>query len=199
MPSSSPCLCQACPILLLRCAAVGSSVGQELEHRRIAARCTVCGHHRIPHQPILSPAHPQIEQQGGGETSWLAGRLTPIRQHPAPVKRHGTWSCHPRQDKAHEIRNRSNHIHTSAKFCRQARVLRYCLRCSLVPRRAAFPKLPSLPGYAGDQSVGSIHQGGETVASVSTLTVSNTKIFFSNLLRQWPTRPMALDSAHTES
>lgn len=70
VPSPSPSPCQACPV---RPAGIlpGSFAGQVLEHRRIAARCTVCGHHRIPHQPILSTARPQIEQQGGGDQ--LAG------------------------------------------------------------------------------------------------------------------------------
>lgn len=53
-------------------AAAGQLCPTELEHRRIAAWCTVCGHHRIPHQPILSPARPQIEQLGGGQpVGWL--------------------------------------------------------------------------------------------------------------------------------
>lgn len=53
-------------------AAAGQLCQTELGHRRIAAWCTVCGHHRIPHQPILSPARPQIEQLGGGRpVGWL--------------------------------------------------------------------------------------------------------------------------------
>lgn len=56
------------------CGAQAAFVGQRkaLEHRRIAARCTVCGHHRIPHQPILSPSSSSNRATGWGVVQ-LAG------------------------------------------------------------------------------------------------------------------------------
>lgn len=57
---------------------------------------------------------------GWGGTSWLAN---PHSVASSQSRGHESWSCHPRRDKACEIRTTSNHIHTSARFCQQARDL----------------------------------------------------------------------------
>lgn len=113
---------------------------------------------------------------GWGETSWLAN------PHPVASSSQGAMilgAVIPDGTRPFEIRNASNHIHTSARFCQQARPPTATACCAsgmgrarspwqpawsglavaLAPGRAASPKLSRLPGYAGDQSVGNTHQG----------------------------------------
>lgn len=113
---------------------------------------------------------------GWGGTSWLAN------PHPVASPSQGPrfLELSSQTGQGHEIRTTSNHIHASARFCQQARAPLCAvavawdelahpawsgLAVALAPGRAASAKLPSLPGCAGDQSVGNTHQGRDCCTS----------------------------------